>query len=160
MSEDSPERLASVAAKIDALDPGPEMDARSAQVIGWEVLGVAKRFARGVKPGGEERSLIPRFSVDPAAVFELEEGLMETEHFGLYVAHLTESVVPEQGGVYSEAHLFAIAHAAPEVRCRAALKASMRIPTKLAQPGPATATQRPAPQRRPVRSNRDDVELL
>lgn len=157
MSEDSPERLASVAAKIEALEPGPEMDARSAQVIGWEVLGVAKRFARGVKPGGEERALIPRFSIDPAAVFELEESLAETEHFALYVSHLVESVIPEEGGAYSEAHLFAIAHAAPEVRCRAALKASMKIPTKLASPKPEAP--RPASPRRRSRSN-DDVELL
>lgn len=159
MSEDSPERLASVAAKIDALEPGPEMDARSAQVIGWEVLGVAKRFARGVKPGGGDRSLIPRFSLDPAAVFELEEGLAESEHFELYVAHLVEAVAPEEGVAYSEEHLFAIAHAAPEVRCRAALKASMKIPTqKPAKPAPAA--RRATPSRRPARQSQDEVELL
>ena len=156
MSDDSPERLASVTAKIDALGPGPELDARTAQVIGWEVLGVAKRFSRGVKPGGGERALIPRYSIDPAAAFELEEALLETEHASLYIAHLTESVAPEQGGAYCEAHLIAIAHAEPEVRCRAALKASMKIPVKLVKPSPS-ATRHVAQR---VKRSNDDVELL
>ncbi len=154
MAEDSPERLASVAAKIDALEPGPELDARAAQLIGWEVLGVSKRFSRGVRPGGGDRGIIPRYSSDPGAVFEFEESLLGGEHAALYIAHLTAAVAPEVGGAYCEAHLIAIAHAEPDVRCRAALKASMKIPVKLEAP---VATRPSA--RRPARS-REEIELL
>lgn len=158
MAEESPERLASVAAKIDALGPGPELDARSAQVIGWEVLGVTKRFSRGVKPDSEDRAIIPRYSTDPSAVFELEEKVLESENAAAYIGHLSASVMPAEGGAYCEAHLIAIAHAEPDVRCRAVLKASMKIPVeKVAAPRSGVVRVR-----RAVRQPRvdDGVELL
>ena len=155
MAEDSLERLASIEAKIDALGPGPELDARSAQVIGWEVLGVSQRFSRGVMPGGEASAMIPRYSSDPAAVFEFEEKILESEHASLYIAHLSSAVIPAESGAYSETHLIAIAHAEPDVRCRAALKASMKIPVEKVPPAPA---RRPSSARRSP--SNDDVELL
>ena len=129
------------------------MDARSAQVIGWEVLGVSQRFSRGVMPGGERNGMIPRYSSDPGAAFEFEEKILETEHASLYIAHLSSAVIPLEDGVYSETHLIAIAHAEPAVRCRAALKASMKIPVEKIPARP----RKPAARRS---ATNDDVELL
>lgn len=156
MAEDSPERLASVNAKINALGPGPELDARAAQLIGWRVLGVASRFSRGVEPDGEKNGLIPRYSSDPGAAFEFETRFLATEHASLYIAHLAAAVAPEDAAVYSESHLIAIAHAEPDVRCRAALKASMKIPAALAAP----PVGKPKPVSRPAAAADSEVELL
>ncbi|MBI1358636.1 MAG: hypothetical protein GC160_30245 [Acidobacteria bacterium] len=157
MSEESGHRdLGAIAAKIDALAPGPELDARSAQLIGWEILGVAKRFSHGVEPGGGDRKVVPRFSSDIAATFELEEQILAGEHAALYIAHLTSSVQPDGAGRHGAEHLGAIAHAGPEVRCRAALKACLKIPVAGTMHAP------PSPVRKAVRftPSNDSVELL
>ena len=156
MREESSRRdLSEIAAKIDALEPGPELDARSAQLLGWEIVGVAKRFSHGAEPGSQERKIVPRFSSDIAATFELEEHILAGEHAALYIAHLSYAVLPESGVARGQEHISAIAHAPAHVRCRAALKAVMRIPAPAGSATPAAAP-------RAFRSARpsDDIELL